>query len=94
MSDRTRGGPPLNGTGRVPTKDPTAPVASIATTNASKDSRRAPRSMRNGLYGSGWCDGFRAGAADALRQAGRRLPLEAWLVVEQLADEYAMAEVS
>jgi hypothetical protein len=50
--------------------------------------------MRNGLYGSGWCDGFRAGAADALRQAGRRLPLEAWLVVEQLADEYAMAEVS
>ncbi len=41
-------------------------------------------------YASGWRDGFRAGAADALRVAGRRLPVEHWHVVEALADAYEL----
>jgi hypothetical protein len=46
------------------------------------------RRPRLGVYGTGWCDGFRAGAVDALRLAGRQLPPESWHVVEALADAY------
>jgi hypothetical protein len=49
----------------------------------------APRHI--GRYASGWRDGFRAGAADALRVAGRRLPVETWHIVEELADQYELA---
>jgi hypothetical protein len=50
-----------------------------------------PRPRRLGLYTSGWKDGFTAGAVDALRQAGRKLPVEVWHVVEELADAYELA---
>jgi hypothetical protein len=46
---------------------------------------------RVGLYASGWRDGFKAGAADALRVAGRRLPVETWNTIEALADAYELA---
>jgi hypothetical protein len=39
----------------------------------------------------GWKHGFAAGAADALRVAGRRLPVETWHIVEALASEYELA---
>jgi hypothetical protein len=44
-----------------------------------------------GLYASGWRDGFSAGAADALRVAGRHLPVETWHTIEALADAYELA---
>jgi hypothetical protein len=44
-----------------------------------------------GRYASGWRDGFRAGAADALRVAGRHLPPETWHAIEALADAYELA---
>jgi hypothetical protein len=50
---------------------------------------KAPRHL--GRYASGWRDGFAAGAADALRVAGRRLPVETWHIVEALADAYELA---
>jgi hypothetical protein len=46
---------------------------------------------RVGLYASGWRDGFKAGAVDALRLAGRRLPVEAWNILDDLADAYELA---
>jgi hypothetical protein len=49
----------------------------------------APRHI--GRYANGWRDGFRAGAADALRVAGRRLPAETWHIIEALADQYELA---
>jgi hypothetical protein len=44
-----------------------------------------------GRYTCGWRDGFTAGAIDALRLAARRLPPEAWNVLDKLADQYALA---
>jgi hypothetical protein len=44
-----------------------------------------------GRYALGWRHGFRAGAADALRLAARRLPPEAWNVLDKLADAYELA---
>jgi hypothetical protein len=44
-----------------------------------------------GRYASGWRDGFTAGAVDALRVVGRRLPVETWHVIEALADQYELA---
>ncbi|MGO9097889.1 MAG: hypothetical protein ACLP9Y_00020 [Mycobacterium sp.] len=60
---------------------------------AKEDQHRQSNGTRRqcGLYASGWRDGFTAGAVDALPQAGRRLPIEAWHVLEQLADEYELA---
>ena len=49
----------------------------------------APRHL--GRYASGWRDGFAAGAADALRCAGRQLPPETWAILEDLADAYELA---
>jgi hypothetical protein len=66
---------------------------SPATTTQQKPAQ--PHSMpgrpRLGRYAAGWADGFAAGAADALRQAGRHLPPESWAVVAQLADAYELA---
>jgi hypothetical protein len=44
-----------------------------------------------GRYAAAWREGFGYGFRDALRLAGRRLPLECWAVLEQLADEYELA---
>jgi hypothetical protein len=44
-----------------------------------------------GLYTAGWKAGFKAGAGDALRVVGRRLPVEHWHVVEALVDKYSVA---
>jgi hypothetical protein len=49
----------------------------------------APRHL--GRYASGWRDGFTAGAVDALRCAGRRLPVETWHIIEDLAEQYELA---
>ncbi|MGO9155888.1 hypothetical protein [Mycobacterium sp.] len=49
------------------------------------------RRPHTGRYACGWRDGFRAGAADALRVAGRRLPVETWHTIEALADAYELA---
>jgi len=55
---------------------------------------RGPRQC--GLYASGWRDGFRAGAIDALRRAGRWLPgdpdtwPEIWAALDALADAYTL----
>jgi hypothetical protein len=54
----------------------------------------APRQCRRntvGLYASGWRDGFKAGAADALRVAGRHLPAETWPALEALSSEFDLA---
>lgn len=44
-----------------------------------------------GRYGFGWRHGFAAGAIDALRLAARRLPPQAWNVLDDLADAYKLA---
>ncbi|WP_322859151.1 hypothetical protein U8D42_03980 [Mycobacterium europaeum] len=49
------------------------------------------RRPRLGMYACGWRAGFAAGAADALRVAGRRLPVETWHIIEVLADQYELA---
>jgi hypothetical protein len=46
---------------------------------------------RVGRYALAWREGFTAGAIDALRLAGRRLPAEAWNVLDELADAYELA---
>ena len=48
-----------------------------------------PRNI--GRYATGWRHGFCAGAIDALRLAARRLPPEAWNVLDDLADAYELA---
>ncbi|OBI02922.1 hypothetical protein A5679_17375 [Mycobacterium scrofulaceum] len=44
-------------------------------------------------YAAGWRDGFKAGALDALRQAGRWLPpdVHTWAILEDLAIAYSLA---
>lgn len=51
----------------------------------------APRHI--GRYATGWRNGFKAGAVDALRRAGRWLPPDpdTWAVLEDLADAYRLA---
>ena len=49
----------------------------------------APRHI--GGYASAWRHGFAYGFRDALRLAARRLPAEAWSVLDALASEYDLA---
>jgi hypothetical protein len=44
-----------------------------------------------GRYTSGWRDGFKAGAVDALRLGARRLAPECWQVLDELASDYELA---
>jgi hypothetical protein len=70
-----------------------SPTPTPATAKKQKPGQQhcMPGRRRVGLYASGWRDGFKAGAADALRVAGRHLPAETWPVVEALASEYDLA---
>ena len=49
-------------------------------------------SQYRGRYGDVWRDGFGHGFRDALRLAARRLPPEAWSVLDKLADDYDLAQ--
>ena len=86
-----REGPPENNAAR--TASPNCPGPSVK--GLAKTHTRHPQGTtappRIGRYGSGWRDGFTAGAIDALRVAGRHLPVEQWHVVEMLADAYELA---
>jgi hypothetical protein len=75
------------------TASPSRPGSCVKgpTTTHTRQVKRSAASPHIGRYASGWRAGFMAGAADALRQAGRRLPVETWHVVEELADAYALA---
>jgi hypothetical protein len=54
-------------------------------------SYRSGHQLAIGRYATGWRHGFTAGALDALRLAGRQLPPESWVGIEQLADRYELA---
>jgi hypothetical protein len=93
-----RGEPPDKDEGRLPREpadvEKVGYQATIITTShrqAAGTSHPSVRRPHIGRYACGWRDGFRAGAADALRVAGRRLPAEHWHVVEALADAYEAA---
>ena len=59
------------------------------TRNQHTQPNAAPQHM--GRYACGWREGFKAGAIDALRLAARRLPPQAWNVLDDLADAYELA---
>ncbi len=93
--------PPEVGDGRPPEREP-ANVEKVGyqATNYTSTSHQpsgrhtadcSVRRPHTGRYACGWRDGFRAGAADALRVAGRRLPVETWHTIEALADAYELA---
>ncbi len=50
-----------------------------------------PQSRQCGRHADTFRWGFAHGFKDALRLAARRLPPEAWPVLEALADEYELA---
>lgn len=80
--------------GRAPAVRPGTPPPSPDTSRQPSDQRSFHASTRHcqiGRYAAGWRAGFRAGAVDALRVAGRRLPVETWHIVEALADQYELA---
>jgi hypothetical protein len=84
-------GPPENDAARE--ASPTCPGTAskgLAKTHT-RQGKRITGDRHLGLYAAGWRDGFSAGAADALRVAGRHLPPETWHVVEALADQYDLA---
>jgi hypothetical protein len=98
MSDEENLGPPggRDGEGRA-TPGP-ANVEKVVTTPpityARHDSPPRRQCSRNivGRYASGWRDGFRRGAVDALRVAAREIPdPQAWVVLDRLAEAYELA---
>jgi hypothetical protein len=74
-------GVPHHENDRPSTHDSSNSHASSDTHN--RTSKRSPASA--------WRDGYRRGALDGLRRAGRRLPPECWAILEDLADEYELA---
>lgn len=49
---------------------------------------RRVRQLDAGRFARAWREGFAQGAADALREAQRRLPPETWPVLQALSDIY------
>lgn len=61
----------------------------VTTTNQARLYRRL---RQCGRYGTGWREGFTAGAVDALRLAARRIDdPHVWRVLDELASDYDLA---
>jgi hypothetical protein len=85
-----REGPPEGGGAHIPADaDHHHPITARHHPNGTFNANT--RRSHIGRYASGWRDGFRAGAADALRLAARLLPAETWHTLTRLADEYDLA---
>ena len=90
-------GPPE--TTRPRTASPSHPGTCVkgAHQNPHRQVKRNAPHHQVGLDASGWRDGFKAGAIDALRRAGRWLPgdpdtwPEIWAALDALADAYQLA---
>ena len=89
-------GPPKEetaGPGAPPPETPTSYRASLKTSRTDRNDvgQRCGRNAPAGLHTPGFREGFRRGAQDALRAAGRHLPPETWHIIEALADQYELA---
>ena len=87
-----RGGPPNEVGPRDTTPEGTDTNTSTPASALTKSSRRRDSNAQRpglGAYGSGWCAGFTAGAADALLVAAREInDPAAWVALSRLAAYY------
>ena len=85
-----REGPPEDDAARTASSNRPGPcVKGLAKSHQRLQATTVSRHI--GRYTAGWRDGFTAGAVDALRVAGRYLPVETWHIIEQLANQYDLA---
>jgi hypothetical protein len=100
----TASGAPPNDEGRTPgpafdqnvvSQPPSAP-AHIKTSSRFDGTAPRPRctcAYPPRRYAGAWRSGFTRGAVDALRVAGKHLPIETWHIVEALTDQVHASRV-
>jgi hypothetical protein len=82
------GMPPENDAARE--ASPTCPGPSVKRPSQNP-TRHQQGNAHDGRYAEAWRAGFGRGFRDALRLAGRRLPVEHSYLIDALADEYSLA---
>jgi hypothetical protein len=89
VSDQQKRGRPPDLRGGGPTPEAANHHPNTIRHHPNGFSHRSVHQPAIGRYAIGWCDGFTAGAVDALRCVGRELPPETWHIVETVCDRYA-----
>lgn len=87
--DQRSAGPPENDAAGPSPRRPAPAAESDNSTTSTAKRTTTPRHV--GRYACAWRDGFGYGFRDALRLAARRLPPEAWPLLDRLASQYELA---